>query len=99
MMGTAAWLVWRRHGFMGAAFPLGLFVLQLILNGVWSWLFFGCHRMELAFVDIIALLIAILLTLLQFWKHCTAAGLLFLPYLCWVAFAAALNHQLWWLNR
>jgi tryptophan-rich sensory protein len=99
IMGTAAWLVWRRHGLTGAVFPLGLFVLQLVLNGAWSWLFFGRHLIGAAFADIIALLIAILLTLLQFWKHCTPAGLLLLPYLCWVTFAAALNLQLWLLNR
>jgi tryptophan-rich sensory protein len=99
MMGVAAWLVWRQHGFTGAALPLGLFIVQLALNAAWSPLFFGLHRPDIALIDIIALWAAILLTLIAFWRHNAVAGILMFPYLGWVTYAAALNHQLWWLNR
>ena len=98
LMGVAAWLVWRRVGFSGAPVALGLFLVQLVLNALWSYLFFGAHRPDLAFVDIIALWLVILATTIGFWRTQPAAGALLLPYLCWVGFASALNLQLWRLN-
>ena len=98
LMGVAAWLVWRERGFRGAGMPLGLFILQLALNAAWTYLFFGRHRPDLAFVEILVLWVLILITLVAFWRVRLAAGALLLPYLCWVGFAAALNHQLWRLN-
>jgi tryptophan-rich sensory protein len=65
---------------------------------LWSYLFFGAHRPDLAFVDIIALWLVILATTVAFWKVTVPAGVLLLPYLCWVAFASALNLQIWRLN-
>lgn len=97
-MGVAAWLVWRKAGFSGATVPLALFLLQLALNSLWSYLFFGLQQPMLAFFEIVVLWIAILATTLGFWKVTPAAGVLLVPYLCWVAFAAALNLQLWRLN-
>jgi len=97
-MGVAAWLVWRKTGFSGATVPLALFLLQLALNSLWSYLFFGLQQPMLAFFEIVVLWIAILATTLGFWKVTPAAGVLLVPYLCWVAFAAALNLQLWRLN-
>jgi len=97
-MGVAAWLVWRKAGFSGATVPLALFLLQLVLNSLWSYLFFGLQQPMLAFFEIVVLWIAILATTLGFWKVTPAAGVLLVPYLCWVAFAAALNLQLWRLN-
>jgi tryptophan-rich sensory protein len=98
LMGVAAWLVWRKAGFSGATVPLVLFLLQLVLNSLWSYLFFGAQQPMLAFFEIVALWLAILATTLGFWKVTPAAGMLLVPYLCWVAFAAALNLQLWRLN-
>ncbi|MCE5216981.1 tryptophan-rich sensory protein, partial [bacterium] len=63
----------------------------LILNVLWSWLFFGAHRPGLAFVEIVVLWIAILATTLTFWRVSVLAGALLIPYLLWVTFAAALN--------
>ncbi len=97
-MAVSAWLVWRKAGFSGAGVALGLFLLQLILNALWSYLFFGLHRPDLAFIDIVALWLVILATLLAFWPISGPAGLLLLPYLAWVSFASALNLQLWRLN-
>lgn len=98
LMGVAAWLVWRRGGFAGARVALSLFLVQLTLNALWSWLFFGLQNPPLAFVEILVLWCAILATLVSFWKVRPAAGALLVPYLGWVSFAAALNLQLWRLN-
>jgi tryptophan-rich sensory protein len=97
-MGVAAWLVWRRTGLAGAPLAFTLFALQLVLNAAWSWLFFGLQRPDLAFADIVVLWAAILGTLLLFYRSVPAAGLVLLPYLLWVGFAAALNLQIWRLN-
>ena len=99
MMAIAACLVWKRHGLVNAEIPLSLFVLQLGLNAMWSWLFFGLHKPGLAFVDIIVLWILILVTLLTFWKLNRIAGALMIPYLAWVSFASVLNFALWRMNR
>ena len=94
-MAVAAWLVWRRPD---PSLPLTLFGIQLIFNAAWSWLFFGLHNPGAAFVDIILLWLAIVATTVLFWRRSTSAGMLFLPYLLWVTFAAALNCAIWRLN-
>jgi translocator protein len=99
MMGIAAWLVWRRAGFRDGGPALAVFAVQLILNGLWSWIFFGQHRIGAALVDIVLLWAAILACLALFWRRQPAAGALLLPYLVWVSFAAVLNAALWRLNR
>ena len=97
-MGIAAWMVWRKAGFAGAPVALGLFLFQLVLNALWSYLFFGAHRADLALLEIAVLWLAILATTIAFWRISAPAGALLLPYLGWVGFAAALNWQLWRLN-
>jgi len=98
MMGTAAWLVWRSHSLACAIRPLGLFLGQLALNALWSYLFFGLQRPGLAFLGIVALWLGILATLLAFRRAYPPAGLLMIPYLLWVSFATYLNFQFWRLN-
>jgi translocator protein len=98
MMGLAAWLVWRHHGVAGAIWPLGLFLLQLGFNTLWTYIFFGLQHPGLALVNIIALWLAILATAITFWQHYRLAGQLLLPYLLWVSFAVYLNLQFWRLN-
>jgi len=98
LMAVAAWLVWREAGFSGATMPLALFIAQLLLNALWSYLFFGIHQPMLALIDIVVLWIAILATTAGFWTVKPAAGALLVPYLCWVGFATVLNFQLWRLN-
>jgi benzodiazapine receptor len=99
VMGICAWLVWRPAGFAGAAPALTLFVIQLVLNALWSYLFFGLHRPDLALLCIVALWIAILLVVILFWRADRRAGALMLPYLAWVGFASCLNLALWRMNR
>jgi tryptophan-rich sensory protein len=98
MMGVAAWLVWRKGGVAAAALPLGLFLLQLALNVAWSPLFFGLHRPDLAFLDIVLLWFAILAALLAFRGVNPTAAWLLLPYLLWVTYASALNFAIWRMN-
>lgn len=99
MMAVAAWLVWRRGGWTGQRRALACFLVQLALNALWSPLFFGLKNPGLAFAEIVLLWLAILATVLAFWKaHRVASGLL-VPYLAWVTFAAGLNYTLWQLNR
>lgn len=98
LMGVSAWLVWRKAGFSGAPGALGLFIVQLILNSLWSYLFFGAHQPGLAFIEIVILWLAILATAIGFWRVSVPAGILLLPYLGWVGFASVLNLQLWRLN-
>jgi tryptophan-rich sensory protein len=98
LMGVAAWVVWRRAGFSGAAPALALFVIQLALNALWSYVFFGLHRVDIALVDIAALWLVILIVLVLFWREDWRAGALLIPYLVWVGFASCLNFALWRLN-
>jgi len=99
LMAVAAWLVWRRRGFVGASpLPLALFGVQLVLNGLWSVLFFGWHRPDLALIEIVFLWSAILATMLAFRRVVPLAAALLAPYLLWVTFAAFLNFTIWKLN-
>ncbi|TPG09883.1 tryptophan-rich sensory protein [Rhodanobacter glycinis] len=98
LMGIAAWLVWREGGWRRQRGVLALFVLQLAVNALWSWLFFGWHRGALAFADIVLLWLLIVATTIGFWRVRPLAGALLLPYLGWVSFAAALNYAVWHLN-
>ena len=98
MMAVSAWLVWRENGISGAKLPLGLFAVQLGLNSLWSILFFGLQNPGAALVDIILLWAAILATLVSFWHRSRWAGLLLVPYLAWVSFAAVLNLAIWRMN-
>lgn len=97
-MAVSAWLVWRRRGFSGARAAMALFSAQLMLNLLWSVIFFGLEAPGLALVEIVALWTAILLTILAFSKISRPAGWLLVPYLAWVTFATALNAGIWWLN-
>jgi benzodiazapine receptor len=99
LMGVSAFLVWRK----GLDNPqvkiaLGIFLIQLILNTSWSVVFFGLRSPLGGLIVISALWVAILLTILNFFKISMSAGLLLLPYILWVSFAAVLNLFIWRLN-
>jgi tryptophan-rich sensory protein len=98
LMAIAAWLVWRVGGFRAAQSALALFLVQLALNALWSWLFFAWRSGGLAFADILLLWAAIVATLIAFWRIRPLAGALLVPYLSWVSFASALNYSIWQLN-
>ncbi|MBZ3929043.1 TspO/MBR family protein [Xanthomonas citri] len=98
IMAVSVWLVWRRGGWAGARVALTLFVVQLALNGLWSWLFFAWHLGAWAFADIVALWLVLVATIGAFAKRQALAEWLLVPYLAWVSFAAALNFSVWQLN-
>ena len=99
LMGVAAWLVWTKVGLFGRATALALFVVQLALNGAWSWLFFGGYRPDRAMADIAVLWLAVLATVVAFQQIDQWAGILLIPYLAWVSFASLLNFSIWRLNQ
>lgn len=96
MMAVAAWRVWRVAG--TRSLEMGLYALQLLFNFVWSAIFFRAHQIGLALADIGLLLLLVLAGTILFWRRDRIAGLLFLPYLGWTGFAAALNQAFWVLN-
>jgi len=95
IMAVAAWRVWQRRG---ADLAIRLWLVQLVLNAAWSWLFFGRHNLGGALVEIVALLALVVATTVAFWRRDRLAGGLMLPYAAWVAFATVLNASLWYLN-
>lgn len=99
LMGVAAFLIWRKGWERkDVKIALGIFAGQLILNTLWSIIFFGLHSPSLAFVEIIFLWLAILTTIIVFAKISRAAAWLLAPYILWVSFAAYLNYAIWILN-
>lgn len=98
LMGVSAWLVWRAYGFWPVSGTLYLFLVQLAVNAMWSWVFFAWHLGFIAFVHLLLLCLLVAATLLAFWRLRPLAGLLLLPYLAWIVFAAALCHAVWRLN-
>lgn len=97
-MGCTAFLVWGEKRHPGRRLALSLYLAQLALNALWMPLFFGLQRPDIAMIGIIALDIAVVLTLLSFWRVRRAAGVLLLPYLAWVLFASALNLAILQMN-
>jgi peptide methionine sulfoxide reductase msrA/msrB len=100
LMTISVFLVWNK----GLDYPkvkqaLGLFLIQLALNGIWTPLFFGFHLIMAAFIEIILLWLAIFATLLAFKRISSRAGILLAPYLIWVGYAAILNGSICYLNR
>lgn len=82
----------------GRSTAIWLFLLQIILNGFWSWAFFAGHSPLAGLIVIVALLILIVATAIAFWKVDRLAGVLFLPYIAWVGFATVLNWEIFRLN-
>jgi len=99
LMAIAAFLIWRKGlGEEGVKTALVIFLVQLVLNALWSVVFFGLQSPLYGMVVILLLWVAILLTIIKFFKLSTAAGALLLPYILWVSFASILNISIWVLN-
>ena len=98
LMGISAWIVWRVDGFRAARIALSLFIIQLILNAIWTWIFFVWKQGALAFAEILVLWVLILCTAIAFWRVRALAGIFLLPYLAWVSFASVLTFTIWRLN-
>jgi len=99
LMGISAYLVWNK-GFENKNIKISLFIfaVQLLLNALWSFLFFGLHSPLYAFIEIIILWVAIAIVILYFLKISLPSGFLLLPYLLWVSFAVVLNFYIMKLN-
>jgi translocator protein len=97
-MAVSAWLVWRNAGWDAPRVAFMIFFFQLGFNLAWSGLFFRLHRPGLAFIDILALLVAIVATAIAFRSFSEAAFWLMIPYAIWVLFASLLNFEIWRLN-
>jgi translocator protein len=106
LMSVAAWLVWREHarGVAGARRALVTYVVQLVLNAVWTPVFFGLYpvigvsALWIGLVIIVALDVAVLVTMLRFWPVRRLAAVLLIPYWAWVLYATTLNASLAVMN-
>lgn len=101
MMGVSAGLVWSKMESVPLLVKkaLWVFVIQLILNALWSFLFFGLQNPFLALAEILLLWLMIFETIKLFKPIDALASKLLIPYLLWVSFAMVLNGAIWWLNR
>ncbi len=99
LMGIAAFLIWKKGGGRkDIKIALGIFIVQLALNTLWSIIFFGLHNPGAAFIELIFLWLAILTTIIAFAKISKAAAWLLAPYILWVTFAGYLNFAIWQLS-
>lgn len=95
MIAYAGWSVWSSAGW---SLALGFWALQIFFNGIWSWLFFGLRRMDLALADIVLLWVSVAGFIVTAWPISEIASLLFVPYLVWVSTAGCLNFSVRRLN-
>jgi len=99
LMGIAAFLIWRKGlDIQQVRIALIIFLIQLVLNILWSVVFFGLEAPLYGLIEIVILWIAILITILRFWKISLVAAWLLVPYILWVSVATALNASIWVLN-
>lgn len=99
LIGYAGYLAWCSSIGRARRAAFWIYAAQLLLNALWTPLFFGLHSPGLALVNIVAQWLVILLNIVAFYRIKAAAGLLLIPYLLWVTFALVLNGTIWSLNR
>lgn len=95
MIAIAGWLIWQTGD---RARVLPVWGIGLLLNALWSWLFFGRHLIGLALMDIVLIWTFIVAFIVLAWPRSRVASFLFMPYLAWVSLATALNFSIWRLN-
>ncbi|MDP9083091.1 MAG: tryptophan-rich sensory protein [Pseudomonadota bacterium] len=99
LMGTAAWLIWSERYHRGRQAALGAYAVQLLLNALWTPVFFGAKSIGAGLFIVIALWLTVVWTLREFAAVKPGAAWLLVPYLVWITFAAALNLSIWKLNQ
>ena len=100
LMGIGAFFVWQKGlGKKAVRIALIIFLTQLVLNTLWSILFFGLHNPAAALVEIVFLWLAIMATIIAFYRVTPKAAYFLIPYILWVSFAGVLNFSLWHLNQ
>ena len=99
IMGISSYLIWKkRNTVSGYNWALGMYLLQLFLNLMWSFLFFFQRQIGFALVEIAILWLTIIITAFLFYRMDKPAGLLFIPYILWVSFASYLTFSIYILN-
>jgi benzodiazapine receptor len=98
LMGVSLYLIWKQPESELRNKALTVFAIQFTLNFCWSLIFFNQHQIGWALIEIIAMWICILLTIVQFGKLSTLSAWLLVPYISWVSFATILNAAIWKLN-
>lgn len=99
MIAVAGWRVWQAAGWDQGELALSCFAVQMILNALWSVVFFGLHRLGWAVAEMALLWLSILATIALFYPIDAFAAWMMVPYAAWVGFALALNFKVWTLNR
>lgn len=99
MIAVAGWRVWEYGPADAVPVAMAVFALQLVLNALWSAVFFGLKRPDWAFLELVAMWASIAVNIAVFYPLDALAGWLLVPYLAWVTFAGALNLTIWRLNR
>lgn len=99
VIAVAAWLVWLRRDRPGARLALWLFMIQLVLNGTWAWIFFHWQRGALSYFEMVLFWLAIAATMIAFHRVRPLAAWLLVPYLLWASYATALTYTIWQQNR
>jgi len=99
LMGISLYLIWKSQPGNLRTMALWVFAIQMILNFLWSFIFFRFHRIGWAFAEILLVWISIVVMIIVFYKISRTAGLLQIPYLLWVTFASILNGSYWLLNK
>ncbi|MGL4875253.1 MAG: TspO/MBR family protein [Clostridium sp.] len=99
LMGIASYRVYLKERGMSEKNSIFVYGIQLILNFLWSIIFFGLRLYGVAFLELVVLLIFIIITFIKFYKSDKIAGLMILPYLLWTIFAGYLNFGIWFLNE
>ena len=97
-MAVAAWRIGRVLDTASRQRAIGMFCVQLLLNAIWSPVFFGLEAPRLGLAIIIAMVAAVIATLVAFWRLDRIAGIMLVPYLCWISYATALNAAIVVLN-
>jgi len=98
MMGISLYIVWNTKSDMSKKSAVIIFSVQLVLNALWSVIFFGMKNPGLAFIEIILLWVFILLSIIKFYPVSRKASYILIPYLLWVSYASVLNFSIWRLN-
>ena len=98
LMAVSAWLIWLRGGIKAHIRAFKVFIAQLVLNALWSWVFFAWHQGGWALLNVVLLWALIVATMISFYRIRPLAAYLLVPYLVWISFATILNYSLWQLN-
>lgn len=99
IMGIASYLIWKRRNVTkNYTLAASVYFIQLVLNLMWSFIFFYQQQIGLALIEIIILLVAIIANSILFYRINKLAGLLYIPYIMWVSFATVLTYSIYMLN-